>query len=150
MIELTGDDRPELYIWLEKSGWGPPHEKVAFHAIYTLVDENWEHVLGNVGITQCLAFSSFEFRDAPSGKAKDIYLDEDRLCNPPWSSKRNWTIMRWDGSRFMPVESGVIEISTTDPPWVNVCCAVPLAFVMFGPVATLMLIVIRLRRKKET
>jgi hypothetical protein len=48
----------------------------------------------------------------------------------------------------------VIDISTTDPPWLNVCCnvccAVPLMFAMFGPVAALMLIVIRLRRKKET
>jgi hypothetical protein len=127
MVELTGDDRPELHIWLEKSGGGP-HESVAYHAIFTIVDENWQHALCDGGITQCLAFSSFEFRDTPSGDAKDIYLDEDRLCSPPWSSRRNYSILRWDGLKFTQIEEGTIDISTTDPPWVNVCCLATLVF----------------------
>ena len=134
MIELTGDNSPELYIWLEKGGGGA-HESIAFHTIYTLVDGSWKHALGNVGITQCLAFSSFEFIDAPSGGAKDIYLDEDRLCNPPWSSHRTYSILRWNGSNFVSIESGTVNISTTDPPWVNICCVAT----MVGPVVVLIL-----------
>jgi len=143
MVELTGDDSPELHIWLETSGGGS-RQNVAYHAIYTLVSGNWQHALGDIGITQCLVFSSFEFRDAPSGHAKDVYLDEDRLCNPPWSSHRNYSILRWNGSKFVSIESGTIDISTTDPPWVNVCCAAPLV----GPAVVLTLVVIRLGRRR--
>jgi hypothetical protein len=136
MIELTGDNRPELHVWLEKSGGGGgPRDSVAFHVVYSAVDGEWKHVLGNVGVTQCLAFSSFEFRDAPTGNAKDIYFDQDVQCEPPWSSSRTYTIMRWDGSRFTPAESGTIDVQATDPPWINVCCA----GVLIGPVALVLL-----------
>ncbi|MEJ5312590.1 MAG: hypothetical protein WHX52_22725 [Anaerolineae bacterium] len=141
MIELTGDDEPELHIWLERSGGGP-RMSVAYHAIFTLKEERWKHVLGNKGIEQCLAFNTFKFRESPSGGAKDIYLDQDTHCEPPWSSERTWTIMRWDGSRFMPVDSGVIGISTTDPPWLNVCCVtIPIGFVV------VLVLITRLRKK---
>jgi hypothetical protein len=135
MVELTGDDQQELHVWLEKSGGGA-HETVAFHAILATIDGEWKHVLGNVGVTQCLAFSSFEFRDAPTGNAKDIYLDEDRHCEPPWSSSRTYTIVRWNGSRFMPAESGTIDVRTTNPPWIDVFCA----GVLIGPVALVALV----------
>lgn len=122
MIELTGDDKPELHISLEKSGGGAaPHYEYALHTIYTFKDGRWQEAL-NVGL--CLAFNSFEFRDGPDEGVKDIYLDEDRDCDPPWSSQRTYTIMRWDGSRFMPSESGTIEISTTSPSWMNMFCII--------------------------
>jgi hypothetical protein len=144
MVELTGDNRPELHIWLDRSGGGP-RASVAYHAVFTLVDRYWKHALGNKGVEQCLAFSSFEFREAPGGDAKDIYLDEDRHCEPPWSSDRTYAIMRWNGSKFVPVEEGTIDISTTDPPWLNVCCVATLV----GPVVVLVLVT-RLRRKRIT
>lgn len=139
MIELTGDDKPELYIWLETSGAGPRYEH-SVHAIYTLINGNWQKVLH---ISQCLAFSTFEFRDLLTEDAKYIYLDEDTSCQPPWSAQRTYTIMRWNGSRFMPTESGTIDISTTDPPWWNAFCVATLV----GPVVIVVLVVIRLRRK---
>lgn len=141
MVELTGDGKPELHIWLEKKDKNVRPENIAFHAIYTSADGNWKHVLGNAGITQCLFFSSFEFRESSSGDAKDIYLDQDRLCNPPWSSHRNYSILRWDGLKFTQVEEGTIDISTTDPPWVNVCCVATLVC----PVVVLVLVT-RLRK----
>lgn len=141
MIELTGDDEPELHIWIERSGGGP-RMSVAYHAIFTLQEKHWQHVLGTKGIEQCLAFNTFEFRESPSGGAKDIYLDQDTHCEPPWLSERAWTIMRWDGSRFIPVDSGVIDISTTDPPLLNVCfVTIPICFVV------VLVLITRLRKK---
>lgn len=138
MIELTGDDEPELHIWLERSGGGGgAWANVAYHAIFTSQEGRWRHALGSKGVELCLAFNTFEFRESPSGGVKDIYLDQDTHCEPPWSSERTWTIMRWDGSGFMPVDSGVIDISTTDPPWLNVCCVATLV----GLVALLILAV---------
>jgi hypothetical protein len=147
-VELTGDDKPELHIWLDSSGGGARYSQ-AFHAILASEGESWTHVLGNRGIGHCLAFSTFEFRDAPTGDAKDIYLDEDRHCNPPWSSSRTYTIMRWNGSRFMRAESGTIDIQTTDPPWVDVCrlgaLIGPVAFV--GLVVGLLLVIVLMTRR---
>ncbi|MCP4525569.1 MAG: hypothetical protein GY833_06645 [Aestuariibacter sp.] len=140
MIELTGDDKPEIYIWLEKSGEGVgPRYEYAVHAIYTFVDGNLQQALN---VELCLAFNSFEFRETATGNAKDVYLDGDSLCNPPWSSGRTYSIMRWNGEKFALVESGTIDIATTDPPWLNVCCIVaPISFL----VVTLMLVT-RLRK----
>jgi hypothetical protein len=144
IVELTGDDKPELHIWLEKSGGGP-RESVAYHSIFTMIDGIWQHALGDGGITQCLAFSSFEFRDTPSGDAQDIYLDEDRLCDPPWSSHRTYSILRWNGSKFKQIEGGTIDISTTDPPWLNLCCITSLIASVATPI-----LIIRLRKKGQS
>lgn len=141
MIELTGDNKPELYIWLETSGAGPRYEH-SVHAIYRLVNGSWQKVLH---ISQCLAFSSFEFRDLPTGAAKYIYLDEDTSCQPPRSAQRTYTIMRWNGSKFWPSESGTLAISTTNPPWWNAFCVT----ILIAPVVVVVLAVIHWKRKRS-
>jgi hypothetical protein len=112
LVELTGDDKPEVHVWLDQSGGGP-RVSFATHAIYTSANGSWQEA-ARFGL--CLAFNSFKFREVPGRIAKDIYVDEDVHCEPPWSSQRTYTIMRWNGSRIMPIESGTFDSLTTDPP----------------------------------
>lgn len=121
-IELTGDNIPEIHIWLEKTGGGP-REEVALHAIYSLQESKWQEVFI---FTQCLAFSSFEFRVSQGGAAKEIYTDQDRHCEPPWSSGRTYNLLQWNGSRFVTVESGIVPNSVAPMylAWLNYACLI--------------------------
>jgi hypothetical protein len=118
MIELTGDHRPELYVWLEKSGGGPRFS-YAIHTIYTNVDGRWQEALD---VELCLSFNAFELRDSSTAGTKDIYLESDPQCKPPWSSHRAYSVMKWNGSEFVLSESGTIDTLTTNPPWLNAFC----------------------------
>jgi hypothetical protein len=137
VIELTGDVRPELHIWM---GQRRPGESVEYHAILTPVNDSWKHALGSTGITRSPARPLFEFRDAPNEEAKDIYLESYY----PLSGETRYTIMRWDGSRFMPVEGGVINVATT-PLWLKAGCIATL--VVLAVIVTL--IATRWRRRKR-
>ncbi len=100
LVEMTGDNQPELHLWLEKRGGGP-REEVSLHEIYTLQNGQWHEA---AGFAQCLAFSSFEIRNAKDMAAKEIYVDEDRHCEPPFSTGRTYSILKWNGTRFLPDE----------------------------------------------
>ncbi len=113
-VEVTGDARPELHIWMIQRR---PSGSVEYHAILTPVYDSWKHVLGSTGITRNSDRSLFEFRDAPNGEAKDIYLESYY----PLSGETRYTIMRWDGLKFMPVEGDVINVATPLP-WSKVSC----------------------------
>ena len=151
MVELTGDDKPELHIWLDRSG-GPARYNWALHAILHSEGEDWTHILGNVGITQCLTSCLFEFRDAPTGNAKDIYVERPAPCEPPslWSYCRVYTIMRWNGSNYMPAESGTIKVRTPGLPWPIVCCVSTLISPVMLVALALALILVVVRRRAHT
>jgi hypothetical protein len=104
LVEVTGEAPLELHIALEKQGGGPRAE-VAYHALYQAVNGRWQVIYRS---TQCLAFSSFEIRYG-AGSQPQLYLDEDTLCQPPFSSSRNYSIRGWDGTSFMVLEEGVIK-----------------------------------------
>jgi len=111
LVDLTGDDQPDLHIWLDLSI--PTFRgSYAFHTLYMLRDGTLKQIFV---LSQCLQTSSFEFRTAPDG-AKLIYLDEDRLCAPP-SFRRDYEILRWDAkiSQFESIESGQIAKTSPDP-----------------------------------
>ena len=137
VIELTGDVRPELHIWVDQRR---PGESVEYHAILTPVNGSWKHALGSTGITRSPTRPLFEFRDAPNGEAKDIYLESYY----PLSGETRYTIMRWDGSKFMPVEGNVINVATT-PLWLKAGCIATL--VVLAVIVTL--VVTRWRRRKR-
>jgi hypothetical protein len=141
VVELTGDNQPELHICLEQQGDRMGIEDVEYHAILTLKDGEWEHVLGNTGITQNPSLNLFEYRDAPEGEAKDIYLERYSY----WTGELRYVIMRWDGSRFMPIEGDLIEVEKTMPLWVQCCCA----GVFIVPAALLTLVLVQRRKKKR-
>ncbi|HTP10915.1 MAG TPA: hypothetical protein VMP08_21825 [Anaerolineae bacterium] len=113
LVDLTGDDQPELHIWLDLSTFAF-RESEAFHAIYKLQGRSLERVFVT---SQCLQVSSFEFRTAPDG-AQVIYWDEDYHCDPP-SSSRDYAIYRWDAntSQFKRIESGKVAKETADTFW---------------------------------
>lgn len=130
-IEITGESPPELYVSVETKGGGPRVE-YATHAIYSAQNGQWREILH---FSQCLTFSSFEFRDNPTSHTKDVYADEDRHCEPPWSSSRTYTLLRWDGAKFAAVESGTSAIRETNPPEADLICLMPfvvLIVVWFG------------------
>lgn len=137
VIELTGDARPELHIWMDQRR---PGESVEYHAILTPVNGSWNHALGSTGITRSSARPLFEFRDAPNEEAKDIYLESYY----PLSGETRYTIMRWDGSKFMPVEGGVINVATT-PLWLKASYIATL--VVLAVIVTLL--ATRWRRRKR-
>ena len=140
MIELTGDDIPELHIWLEKTG-APSRYEHAVHSVYSFRNEGLQEILST---EQCLAFSNFEFRNGPNGNAKEVYIDTDSHCELPWSFQRTYTIMRWDGTKFMPAENGTVTTFTTSSLRVSfLCIAIPIGVVIIST-----LIVIRLRKSK--
>lgn len=141
MIELTGDNQPELHIWLEKTG-APSRYEHAIHAIYTFGNGHLQKALST---EQCLAFSSFEFRNG-NEQAKDIYLDTDGDCQPPWSYQRTYNIMGWDGAKFTPKESGTIDVFTASPSWFNVFCVAILVI----PVVGLVLVILRVITNKKS
>lgn len=130
IVEVTGDAQPEIHVWLEKSNGGF-RQNVALHAIYSLKAGHWIEVLR---LTQCLEFGSFEIREGQPEGPKIIYVDEDRHCEPPLSSSRTYTFMRWNGSRFLPAETGTIQIPfwQTVPTWVGLICLVVVPFVLIG------------------
>ncbi len=137
LVELTNDHSPELYIWLERYGGGGSYrESFAVHAIYLRSEDLWKRALD---IEQCLAFSSFEFRDAPNG-TKSIYRDEDPICGSPWSSSRNYSIYEWKSTGFERVESGKISKRVTYPPNADLVFVIPLVLLL---VAALIVLVIR-------
>ena len=113
LVDLTGDNQPELHIWLDLSTFAF-RESEAFHAIYKLHGGSLERVFVS---SQCLQMSSFEFRTAPDG-AQLIYRDEDYHCDPP-SSNRDYAIYRWDAntSQFKSIESGKVAKETADTFW---------------------------------
>ena len=113
LLDLTGDDQPELHIGLDLSTF-TFRASEALHAIYKLQGESAERVFIT---SQCLQMSSFEFRTASDG-AKLIYLDEDRRCVPP-SYSREYEIYRWNAkaSQFERVESGKVAKETADTFW---------------------------------
>ncbi len=141
MIELTGDNKPELHIWLEKTN-APSRYEHAVHAIYTFVNEKLQKILLT---EQCLIFSSFEFQGGETGGPKNIYLDTDSQCQPPWSFQRNYTTMKWNGSRFIPSQSGTIKIFTTYPPWWNIFCLI----VVIGPIVVFTLLIVHLKKRNK-
>jgi hypothetical protein len=137
VIELTGDVRPELHIWMDQLR---PGEPVEYHAILTPVNGSWKHALGSTGITRNPARPLFEFRDAPNGESKDIYLESYY----PLSDETRYTIMRWDGSKFMPVEGDVINIAA-EALWLKAGC-IAMLVVLAGIVT---LVATRWRRRKR-
>jgi hypothetical protein len=137
LVELTRDKQPEIYVTFQESGGGGgPRDSFAVHAIYVLNNGQWNNAFL---ISQCLAFHSFEFREGQDKTKQDIYFDEDRHCEPPWSSSRTYNILRWDGTAFRSIDSGTIESRSTNPWWLNIAClscfAIPLVgifgFAMF-------------------
>jgi hypothetical protein len=82
----------------------------------------------------------FEFRDAPNGKAKDIYLES----HYPLSGETRYTIMRWDGSKFMPEEGEVIDVAAT-PLWLKAGCIAMLVV----PAVIVTWVMTRWRRRKR-
>lgn len=142
-VELTGDGRPELHIWLDRGGG--VDENVEYHAILTPSNGKWQHVLGSTGITRSPSRPLFEFRDAPSGEAKDIYLESYY----PMSGETRYTIMRWDGSKFMPVEGDVINVSTTSP-WWNACCIAVLVSPVILTMSTVLVFAVCLRKARHS
>jgi hypothetical protein len=116
LVDLTGDNQPELHVWLDLSTFAF-RESEALHAIYKLQGESLERVFV---ISQCLQVSSFEFRTSPDG-TRLIYLDEDYHCDPP-SSSRDYAIYRWDAntSQFRRIESGEVAKVTVDTFWQSV------------------------------
>lgn len=133
LIELTGDDRPELYIWVDKEGGGR-FVSAAVHTIYTSSDGNWQKGLH---LEQCLAFNSFKFQDTTIENIKDIYRDADGVCDSPFSIDRNYDILRWNGSKFETIESGTISIWSMSPPvWYPICVAAIIGLILLlTPVA---------------
>jgi hypothetical protein len=112
MIELTGDTSPELHLWLEKKGGGGgPREDLSLHALYMRVDDDWRELMT---FGQCLAFSAFELRPRPGERIPDIYLDEDRHCEPPFPGSRTYSVLRWNGVDLATVENGRIDRSASD------------------------------------
>jgi hypothetical protein len=97
-IELTGDNQPELHIWLQLRGSAVRRDE--YHAILTRTDGRWHHALGTNGLARIPPDTFFEFRDAPSGKTQDIHLESaNRL-----TGKTTHTILRWNGSEFAPLK----------------------------------------------
>jgi hypothetical protein len=137
VIELTGDVRPELHIWMDQRR---PGESVEYHAVLTSVNDSWKHALGSTGIARSPTRPLFEFRDAPDGEAKDIYLESYY----PLSGETRSTIMRWDGSKFTPEEGEVIDVAAT-PPWLKAGCIATLVV----PAVIVTWVVTRWRRRKR-
>jgi len=112
LVDLTGDNQPELHIGLEGTYFF--RESGAFHAVYKLQGEDMKRIFVS---DQCLPMSTFEFRTAPDG-AELIYVDEDLRCVPP-SSRRDYAIYRWnaENSQFEQIESGQVAKTSPDPLW---------------------------------
>jgi hypothetical protein len=144
LVDLTEDNRPELHVWLELRS-DDYRTSDAFHKLYQLRDGTMKTVFVT---SQCLEMSSFEFRTAPDG-TKLIYLDEDRRCDLP-SSSRNYEIYQWSTtkSQFERIESGQIAKSTPDPFWsaLLVVYVLPVTAIIMGVVIGL---IIWLRSKKK-
>ncbi len=148
LVDLTGDNQPELHIWLDLSAFAF-RESEAFHAIYKLQGGSLERVFVT---SQCLQVSSFEFRTAPDD-AQLIYWDEDYHCDPP-SSSRDYAIYRWDAntSQFKRIESGKVAKETPDTFWQSVLAvlievvAVPAAGILL--VGLVVLFVLRKNARK--
>jgi hypothetical protein len=119
VVEVTGDGEPELHIWLDVGE--VRDEPPEYHAILTSVDDSCQHILGSTGIALSRSRSLFEFRDAPSGDARDIYIENYN----PTSRETRYTIMRWDGSKFTPIDWGVIDVATTSL-WTKAGCVAAL------------------------
>jgi hypothetical protein len=134
LVELDGDIPPEVHIALAKTGGGP-REEVALHVLLRSGDGAWQETLK---VTQCLAFSTFEIRLDQGGDSV-INFDEDRLCQPPWSSERAYSRLKWDGSGFVVIETGEVRRWSTSLPWWNLVWAIPVggAVSALGAVALL-------------
>ncbi len=129
LVELTGDHQPDIYVWLEKRNGGSRAE-VALHAIYSLQNGIWQEALRG---TQCLDASSFEIRTEQEGQPKILYFESDVTCDWPVSSRWHFTVMRWNGSRFMPAETGTVEIPFwRTMSWLDVVCCLPFAIAGIG------------------
>jgi RHS repeat-associated protein len=135
LFELTGDEQPEIYVWLDKKGGGR-FVSAAVHIIYTLKDEGWQKAFH---VEQCLGFSSLKFQNSPTEEnVKDIYRDTDVHCEIPFSTDRSYYISRWDGDAFVVIESGTVNVWALYPPiWYVVCfltlvCPVLLPLVLLG------------------
>lgn len=139
VIELTGDNQPELHIYLDQPG--RDEDDAEYHAILTPKDGEWKHVLGNTGIAQNPSLNLFEYRDAPEGEAKDIYLKRYSY----WTGETRYIIMRWDGSRFMPIEGDLIEVEKTPPLWAQCCCV----GVLIIPAGLIALVLIQRQKRKR-
>lgn len=140
LIELTGDDQPELYIWVDKEGGGR-FVSATVHTIYTSSSGNWQQALH---IEQCLAFSSFKFQDTAIKNIKDIYRDTDIVCDPPFSTSRSYDIFRWNGANFDSIENGTVAIWSMSPPiWYVICLVAVICLIL---ILTWIAISVRKRR----
>lgn len=146
LVDLTGDNQPELHIGLEGTYFF--RQSGLFHAIYKLQDRAMERIFVS---DQCLPMSSFEIRTTSDG-ARIIYRDTDIVCDPP-SYHRDYTIYRWDTKtmRFELVESGKIDKTSPDPFWDAFLSVVivPVVIVIAG-VLILAMSIIWHERKKGT
>ena len=77
LVDLTGDNQPELHIGLEGTYFF--RQSGLFHAIYKLQDRTMERIFVS---DQCLPMSSFEIRTTSDG-ARIIYRDTDIVCDQP-------------------------------------------------------------------
>ncbi len=120
LVELTGDDKPELHIWLNESGGGP-RVSFAMHAIYTSANGSWQEAT-RFGL--CLAFNSFQFRDGPmeshyhppaAGRlARVAALSPEPFATEASSCER---------SKHQPVDSHSVKVSEVrHPDEANVTC----------------------------
>lgn len=144
MVELTGDETPEIHINLDRVGGGP-RASFSYHAIFTLLENQWMHVLGDTGIELCQSFNTFEFHEVRNKNIQEIYIDEDRHCEPPWSGNRTFNIMGWDGTKFTTIEYGTINKFSTNPPWINYFCFT----IIIVPIVVLFIFFLRNRINQE-
>ena len=130
LVELTGDDNPELYISLRIEG-DTPRLSRAFDIVYMRREGGLRRILL---LDQCLAFSSFEFRSAANG-ARVIYRDSDTKCVTPFSDQRYYEILKWNEDRFEVVGSGTVTKYSLYPPvWYIICLGASLLVITLSMV----------------
>jgi hypothetical protein len=146
LVDLTGDGQPELHVGLEGTYFF--RQSGAFHSIYMLRGDAMERIFVS---DSCLPMSSFEIRVTSDG-AKTIYLDEDRVCDPP-SSRRDYDLYQWntETARFKLIENGQVDKWTPDPFWDAVLSVfiIPVVIVI-ASVVMLGVAIVWYERKKNT
>lgn len=99
LIDVTGDDIPELHIGFEKQGGGRYASGTVHHLYET---KNWERIFIS---NTCLRSNVFEIRDVAASAMKEIYYENDIICDEV-TGTRNYACFRWDGTQFQMLEQG--------------------------------------------
>lgn len=130
LVELTGDDHPELYVGLLLRGGG--RHTANKHFIYTMGNNGWEELAHPF---MC-ARSNFEFRQGDDPTRMDVYVDEDIPCDEIASSVRPYYMLRWNGEWFAYIEEGKVTVDTTAENMgvyvlLFACCGLPALITLF-------------------